>query len=80
VKILSVITRLYEHCSTVRFRVLSLIVIPPGDYAVNRDITSETHRLLDALPGMKWREVGEKFVTRSFVTCHMSPCVQNRRK
>jgi hypothetical protein len=30
VKILSVITRLYAHCTTVILRVLSLIVIPPG--------------------------------------------------
>jgi hypothetical protein len=36
VKILSVITRLYVHCSRVILRVLLLIVILPGVYPINR--------------------------------------------
>jgi hypothetical protein len=51
VKILSVVTWLYAHCSTVILRVLSLIIILPGDYPINRDIKPRTHKLLDALPG-----------------------------
>jgi hypothetical protein len=51
VKILNVITRLYAHCSIVILRVLSLFVIPPGDYPINRDIKSRTQKLLDVLPG-----------------------------
>jgi hypothetical protein len=51
VKILSLITRLYAHGSTVILRGLSLVVIPPGVYAINRDIKSRTQKLLDSLPG-----------------------------
>jgi hypothetical protein len=41
--ILSVIRRLYVQYSTVRLRVLSLIVIPQGKYPINQSIKSRTH-------------------------------------
>jgi hypothetical protein len=41
----------YHGCSYVLLKLLGLIVIPPGDYPVNRGIKSRTHKLFVALPG-----------------------------
>jgi hypothetical protein len=50
VKILSVITRLYVHCSAVTLRVLSLIVIPPDDLPNKSRYKIQNLQIIDALP------------------------------